>query len=193
MMMNDRDLQLIDHNDSAAVLESLISKSTLQHCYFVTHSFPDSKNRDRRAAAGLGAFAPIGDFIYFNRKAAEFFDSHLFSIYAIEPVGHRFGIHQFLLSDRPLNRNQLFKQWMRRKNPATGSFGVGGHLHFQEYNPSLSGVGYVFERHIQHTIKSTFCPKRTKRCKRGKCPFDFPFVDLTAEESNSRVIRSLVR
>jgi hypothetical protein len=189
--MNDRDLCLIDFNDEVTVLEALIRKSTLQHCYFLNHTFPQSQSRERRAKAGLGSFAGIGDFIYFNRKAAQHFDSHLFSIYAIEPVGHRFGIHQFLLSERPLNRNDLFRQWMQKKNTTRGSFGAGGYLHFQQYNPSLSGVGYVFERHIQHTIQSTFCPKRTKRCKKGNCPFQFPFSALTVEESNSRVIRSL--
>lgn len=175
----ERHTKWIEINDDVATISTLIDKCTWRYKYFCTHTYPQ-KIEDY--------WEGTSQFIYFNRKFAEKQNIHLLPIFAIEPAFHRFGIHQILLSEYEIDKTQYRREWMKRKNSSHTCFGVGGLSSMEDFNPSLSGVGYIFERHIQQVSK-VLCPRRNK-CKRG-CKADFPFKGLTPAEENSRIIKAL--
>lgn len=176
----DRDTRRIELNDDVDTISSIIGKTRWRYKYFATLTFPQEPD---------SYWDGTSQFVFFHRKYAEKYNTHLLPIFAIEPNFHRFGIHQILLSEQEINETEYRREWMKRKNPSSRCFGVGGLSSMDPFNPSRTGVGYIFERHIQHVIGRVFCPRK-KRCK-ARCRCGFPFEGLTDRENDSRIIRAL--
>lgn len=177
----DRDTRRIELNDDTESISSVIRKSSFPYRYFVSLSFPKEPK---------DYWEGTSRFVYFLRKFSQKWNTHLFPIWAIEPLFHRFGIHLILLTEKPFLNVQITEEWRRaRSEKEPLFFGVGGLATSSHFNPDKTGVGYIFERHIQHVVGRVFCPRR-KRCK-GKCKCGFPFNRLTDRENHSRIIRAL--
>jgi len=176
----DRDTRRIELNDDVDVISSIIGKTRWRYKYFSTLTFPQEPG---------SYWDGTSQFVFFHKKIAEKYKTHLLPIFAIEPNFHRFGIHQILLSEQEIDETEYRREWIKRKDKSNRCFGVGGISSMEPFNPDKTGVGYIFERHIQHVVGKVFCP-RTRKC-RGKCKCGFPFDGLTDRENHSRIIRAL--
>tara|TARA_R100000152_G_C6755585_1_gene179314 strand:+ start:67 stop:630 length:564 start_codon:yes stop_codon:yes gene_type:complete len=177
----DRDTRRIELNDDVDTISSIIEKSKFKYKYFSNLTFPQEPG---------SYWEGTSRFVYFLRKLALKWNTHILPIWGIEPLFHRFGIHLILLSEKPFLNVQITEEWKRAQSEKEPLFfGVGGLATSSHFNPASTGVGYIFERHIQHVVGKVFCPRR-KRC-RARCKCSLPFERLTARESDSRIIRAL--